>query len=75
MATQTKPVSTDTVPGGKVGGYLADVNKEMRKVSWPARPELISNTVLTLVVSFITALAIFLADQSISWVLSLIYGG
>ena len=71
MATQTQ---TDSPPGGKLGGYIIEVRKEMRKVNWPKRQELLSNTTLTLVASFIVALFIFGADQVISWVLARIYG-
>jgi preprotein translocase subunit SecE len=77
MATQTQQqttTSTPTVPGGKAGGYLVEVRKEMRKVNWPSRTELINNTVLTLVASIALAFLIFLADQAISWVLAQIYG-
>ena len=75
MATQTQQQApAQSVPGGKAGGYLVEVRKEMRKVNWPARPELINNTVLTLVASFALAMAIFLADQGISTVLAFIYG-
>ncbi|HLT46005.1 MAG TPA: preprotein translocase subunit SecE [Rubricoccaceae bacterium] len=76
MATQTQqqPTSSPTVPGGKAGNYLVEVRKEMRKVNWPARNELLSNTVLTLVASLVLALLIFFADQAISWVLAQIYG-
>ncbi len=70
MSTQTET----QVPGGKVGGYLAEVRKEMRKVNWPKRQELVSNTVLTLVASLALALFIFGADQAISWVLARVYG-
>lgn len=70
MATQTQ-----TAPrGGKLGNYLVEVRKEMRKVNWPKRPELVSNTVLTLVASFVISLFIFGADQVIAWVLARVYG-
>ena len=55
-------------------GYLEEVNKEMRKVSWPKRSELISNTVLTLIATAIISLFIYGADQVISSVLEIIYG-
>ena len=55
-------------------GYLEEVNKEMRKVSWPKRSELISNTVITLVATAIVSLFIYGADQVISTVLEIIYG-
>ena len=76
MATQTQqqPTTPTTVPGGKAGGYLVEVRKEMRKVNWPARNELLANTVLTLVASLVLALMIFFADQLISWLLAQIYG-
>lgn len=70
MATQTE----SAVPGGKLGGYLVEVRKEMRKVNWPKRQELISNTVLTLVASLALSLFIFGADQGISWILARVYG-
>ena len=66
--TQTKP------PGGALGNYLVEVRKEMRKVNWPKRQELLSNTTLTLIASLILALFIFGADQVISQILKLIYG-
>ncbi|MGB3544346.1 preprotein translocase subunit SecE [Rubrivirga sp.] len=66
--TQTKP------PGGALGNYVVEVRKEMRKVNWPKRKELISNTTLTLVAAVILATFIFGADQIISQLLKLIYG-
>jgi preprotein translocase subunit SecE len=79
--TQTTPARTPSarppgVPaaGGRAGGYLVEVQKEMRKVSWPKRQELINNTVLTLVSAVALSLLIFGSDQVISWVLTLIYG-
>lgn len=70
MATQTQTKA----PGGAIGNYLVEVRKEMRKVNWPKRQELISNTVLTLVAALVTALFIFGADQVISQILKIIYG-
>ena len=57
-----------------IAGYLEEVNKEMRKVSWPSRSELISNTIITLVATLIISLFIFGADRIISTVLKTIYG-
>ncbi len=81
MATQTQqPARTTTAPkpvpntGDKAGNYLTEVQKEMRKVSWPKRSELINNTILTLVASLVLSLLIFGADQIISRLLGLIYG-
>ena len=70
MATQTQTPP----PGGALGNYLVEVRKEMRKVNWPKRQELISNTVLTLVSALATSVFIFGADQVISQILKIIYG-
>ena len=57
-----------------ITGYLEDVAKEMRKVSWPTQAELIRNTVITLVATVIISLFIFGADRVISTLLEIIYG-
>ena len=76
MATQTQTATGNESRGliGKLFGYVVEVRKEMRKVNWPKRQELLSNTTLTLIASFVIALFIFGADQVISWVLARIYG-
>ena len=58
----------------KTTGYIQEVSKEMSKVHWPKRKELISNTSLTLVASFILAMFIYVADQGISRALTFLYG-
>ena len=55
-------------------GYMEEVSKEMRKVTWPKRSELISNTVITLLATVVVSLFIYGADQIISTVLEIIYG-
>ena len=57
----------------KITGYLDDVAKEMKKVSWPKRNELVDNTIVTLIGTVIIAAFIYGADQVISRVLQLIY--
>jgi preprotein translocase subunit SecE len=68
-----RPPTTPSV-GGRAGGYITEVQKEMRKVSWPKRQELLNNTVLTLVSALFLSVLIFGSDQIISWLLTLIYG-
>ena len=58
----------------KVSTYLQEVQKEMQKVSWPSRNELVNNTILTLLASLLIAMIIFGMDQVISRVLQVIYG-
>ncbi len=53
--------------------YIDEVITEMRKVNWPKRKELVSNTVVTLLSSLALALFIFGADRVISFILDLIY--
>ncbi|WP_456425261.1 preprotein translocase subunit SecE [Rhodocaloribacter sp.] len=57
----------------KLIAYLEEVAKEMRKVNWPSRQELISNTVITLVAAMLVSLFIFGIDRVISQVLEIIY--
>jgi len=58
----------------KITAYIQDVAKEMRKVSWPSRQELISNTMVTLAATDVISLFIFAADRVVSTVLEVIYG-
>ena len=57
----------------KIQAYLEDVGKEMRKVSWPTRSELVSNTVITLVATVLISAFIFGADRVISLILEVLY--
>ena len=59
----------------KAKSYTEEVQKEMRKVSWPERSELVNNTILTLVAAGVLSLFIYGMDRGISWVLTFIYGG
>ena len=58
----------------KITSYIEEVGKEMRKVSWPTRQELISNTLLTILATVVISLFIFFTDRVISVVLEVIYG-
>ncbi|MEX0599532.1 MAG: preprotein translocase subunit SecE [Rhodothermales bacterium] len=53
--------------------YLNDVGKEMRKVSWPSRNELVGNTLITMLATAVISLYIYAADQVISQILEFIY--
>jgi preprotein translocase subunit SecE len=57
----------------RIKEYLDEVIKEMRKVNWPSRKELFSNTGLTLVGAVIFSAFIYVADQIISVALDFIY--
>lgn len=53
--------------------YVEDVVKEMRKVSWPSRRELINNTLVTLAATVAISLFIYAADWVINRILEFIY--
>ena len=57
----------------KAQNYLQEVSKEMRKVNWPKRQELINNTAITLFATAVVSLIIFFADQLISTILEFVY--
>jgi preprotein translocase subunit SecE len=53
--------------------YLQEVMSEMRKVNWPDRQELISNTFITIVATLLISAFIYGADQIISGALTVLY--
>ncbi|MDZ7772303.1 MAG: preprotein translocase subunit SecE [Balneolaceae bacterium] len=53
--------------------YLVDVQKEMKKVSWPDQQELLDYTIITVVFTIILSLFIFGVDQVYSTILEAIY--
>jgi preprotein translocase subunit SecE len=63
----------DPPMAAKATNYLTEVSKEMKKVHWPSRQELISNTFLTLVAGLALALFIYAADNGISSILEVLY--
>ncbi len=57
----------------KIKTYFDEVVKEMRKVNWPKRSELIDNTVLTLLGTVVIGIFIFATDWVIRSVMSILY--
>ena len=52
----------------RTAGFLSSVRDELRKVTWPTRPELVKATRMIIVLSIILGLTIGLLD----WLLQLI---
>ena len=52
----------------RTSGFLSSVQDELRKVTWPTRPELIKATRMIIVLSIVLGLTIGLLD----WLLQLI---
>ena len=73
-AVKEKQSAAVSATSGKQGSYLQEVQREMRKVSWPKRAELINNTIITLIASGLLALFLFGIDRIISLLLQLVYG-
>lgn len=57
----------------KIKEFYDSVKKEMAKVSWPERKELIDNTSVTVVFSILLSVFIFLMDRVYSSVLELLF--
>jgi len=50
----------------KILGFFTDVQKEMEKVTWPSRDELIESTRIVVVVSLIIAVFAWVVDLAVS---------
>jgi preprotein translocase subunit SecE len=59
---------------GRFNGFIAEVQREMKKVSWPKREELQDATVVTLVLTLVLSAFIFGVDKIFEVVLRLVYG-
>ncbi len=47
--------------------FLAEVRAEMRKVTFPARDEVVATTIVVLITSLVFAVYLFVADRLIVW--------
>ena len=55
---------------GKISTYIDDVRTEIKKVNWLSKDELMGSTVIVVVFSIILASFLFVADYSISELIS-----
>ena len=51
----------------KTKEFLSEVRTEMRKVSFPARDEVVSTTIVVIITSVVFAAFLFVADRLIIW--------
>jgi len=56
----------------KVIKYIKETVVELEKVTWPSKDELIGSTMVTIFVSVILAAFIFVVDQGLNKVISLV---
>jgi len=57
----------------KLQQFIENVKKEMAKVNWPTRDELMNSSVIVVVVSALFAVYTFFADLIISKLVELLY--
>jgi preprotein translocase subunit SecE len=53
--------------------FLKEVSAELRKVTWPSKEELIGSTIVTIVVSLIISVFIFIVDRSLTFVIKTVF--
>ena len=54
--------------------FVQEVRAETSKVTWPARNEVVVTTLMVFVLVFLASVFFFLADQLLSWIVSLLIG-
>jgi preprotein translocase subunit SecE len=57
----------------KTVGFFIDVNKEMKKVTWPTRDQLVDSTIVTLGLCALFSVFVFGVDKIFEVVLRLVY--
>jgi len=57
----------------KIINFFLDIYKEMKKVTWPKKKELVDFTKIVLVTMLIFAVIVYLIDQGISKLLGLLF--
>ncbi len=57
----------------KIQQFLENVQKEMAKVTWPTKEELLNSSIIVVVVSVMFTLYIFFADFIISHLVEFLY--
>ncbi|MFV0626117.1 MAG: preprotein translocase subunit SecE [Alphaproteobacteria bacterium] len=54
--------------------FLRQVKQEVKKVSWPARKEVVQTFIMVAIIVAVASTFFFFVDQILSWVVSLILG-
>ncbi len=54
--------------------FIQQVRAEVSKVTWPGRRETLTTTVMVFLMAFAAAVFFFIADQILSWLVSLALG-
>ena len=59
-------------PKNGTARYISEVKSEMKKVTWPSKPELYGATIVVIVVTFFTSLATGMLDMALGKVMELV---
>jgi len=57
----------------KIINYIKDIFKEMKKVSWPKKQELIDSVKIVVITMFIFAAVVYAIDKGLEAILKLIF--
>ena len=57
----------------KIINFFTDIYKEMKKVSWPKKEELIESTKVVVITMLISAVIVYVIDKGISELLKIIF--
>jgi preprotein translocase subunit SecE len=57
----------------KIINFFEDIYSEMKKVSWPKKPELIDSTKVVVVTMIISSIFVYIVDKGISEILKAIF--
>ncbi|MEO6695761.1 MAG: preprotein translocase subunit SecE [Ignavibacteria bacterium] len=57
----------------KVINFFEDIFKELKKVSWPKKEELIDSTKVVIITMLISAVIVYIIDKGISEILKAIF--
>jgi len=53
--------------------FLKEVKVELKKVTWPNRPEVIGTTIVVIIAVFIFGIFLFLTDQGLNFIITNIF--
>jgi len=54
----------------RFGNFLKDVKSELKKVTWPSRPEVYSTTIVVIAATVFFGFYLFFMDLIFSWLIS-----
>lgn len=57
----------------KIINFFQDIYKEMKKVSWPKKEELIDSTKVVVITMLLSAVIVYVIDKGISEILKAIF--